>query len=253
MAGRPIAVTVQYPGHEHEQRIHELGAGTGFEFVPLLSKPAPVRTDSVSYARELVAALPEDAPPVGAVIAWCTSSAIGLEVARLLEERSGVAPVFVALDGVRCTAVHIAEAYQEAVRRYAPGRTGELTFDADEVRTRPDAVLDAVRAELTRYATEVLLGGIGQADWAAPIVDEVVAVSMDWLTLLVAAHNSAHDPWDGEVVVVTSAETQFPGSWPGIPRLSTVELKCSAAELIGAEEIAPLVAGYLAGSATDRA
>lgn len=253
MTGKPIAVTVQYPGYEHEKRIHDLGTGTGFDFVPLLKRPAPNRTDAISYAVELVSGLSQNSPHVGAVVAWCTSSAIGLEVARLLGKQSGNPPVLIALDGVQCTAAHINEAYQEIVHRYAPGRTGELSFTEADVRTRPGEVLGAAHAELSGYATEALLGGDAKAEVAPSIIDEVVAVSMDWLTLLVSSHNSTYEPWHGEVVVVTSSETQFPGAWPGVERLRTVSLNCSAAELISANEIAPLVTEYLTSPTATRA
>lgn len=256
MGLRSTAVTVQYPGFESELRIHELPVGPDLELVPLLTDPPPQRTDARSYASDLVDRLDPARSPVEAVIAWCTASAIGLEVARLLAERTGTAPVLIALDGTVCTAQHVEQAYQKALGRYGNAGQAAVSLTAAELRSQPAATVAAMRAELTGYASARLLtdpDDPDQAELIAPMVEEVVEVSLDWLIQLIAAHNTEHLPWDGEVIVVTSAQTPFGGSWPNLAGLEVVALDCPAEELIGAPAVAELLNARLAHRAASGA
>ncbi|WP_158841382.1 hypothetical protein [Saccharothrix deserti] len=211
----------------------------------LLKDPPPRRTDAASYAAELVSGF-TDTRPVQVVMALCMAAPIGLEVVRLFAERDGRPPVFLALDGAPCTVEHVADAYRATIERYRAGdRPGRVEFTADRLRSCPDEVVADITAELTELASAKLLGDPRHADVVAPMVAEVVTVSVDWLVHLIAAHNSDFPAWQGETIIVTSNETPFGGTWPRVPQARVVPLDCSADDLIGADAVTALLVEHV--------
>jgi hypothetical protein len=231
-----VGVTVQFAGIENQETIHELDLSPEVKLTPLLTDDPPRRTEAVPYAEDLLRAhIPGD--DVALVVSTCTAAPIGWEVARLLGTRSGSAPVFVAVDGVPCTSQNVIDAYHSALTRYrAADRPALVTVTESALRSRPAELLDAMRAELTGLATTALLGGRAPDGLTDPIVDEVVSVSLDWLTHLVAAHNAPYTPWDGAATVLASQDWSLGGDWPGASSTRIIRVECTAEELIGAAE-----------------
>ncbi|MEV5721080.1 hypothetical protein AB0L41_45060 [Amycolatopsis mediterranei] len=234
-------MTVQYPGLDGELPIHGIDLGTGIR--PLVTEPPPRRLDARAYAADLAEGL-TDEEPVDLVITQCMSTSIGVEVARLLVAR-GHRPLLVALDGAPCAARHVAGSYRDTLRRYRADSAG-LAVTGAALRAHPADVLSAMRAELTGAATAALLAGAADAELVAPMVDDVVTVSMSWLGHLVAAHNAPGEPWPGETLVVTSRDTPFTGPWPAVPAPETVALDCAATELIGSDAVREVLRSRLA-------
>jgi hypothetical protein len=236
-----LTVTVQYPELDHELPIH--GIDLGAEIRPLVTEPPPQRLDARAYAADLAGGLADD-EPVDSVITHCMSTSVGVEVARLLAAR-GHRPLLVALDGAPCAARHVAGSYRDTLGRYRTDSPG-LAITGAGLREHPADVLAAMRAELTRAASAALLADATDADLVAPMVEEVVTMSMNWLVHLVAAHNAPQEPWPGETVVVTSRDTPFTGPWPAVPAPATVAVDCAATGLIGSDAVREVLRSRLA-------
>ena len=247
MTYAPIAVTIEYTRTRHSARIHHLAERLGFDIVPLLNKPMPMSLDAKTYAADLLRGLDGDERPVGLVVAFCFGSPIGHEVVRLLSERLARAPRYVSLDGAPVTAQQVALAYAEMVAAYGTGdHRPRVTVTGEALRDRPAELVADVRAELTELATARFRKVSQQPERAARMVDEVVQVSVEWIGHLVAGHNAAFPPLEGEVVLVTSAETAFPGPWPGAANTRRIGVDCPAADLVGRPEVARVLAEEMA-------
>ncbi|HMC71994.1 MAG TPA: hypothetical protein VKJ07_22750 [Mycobacteriales bacterium] len=254
MSSAPIAVTIEYPRVEHPVRLEHLVVRLGFPVVPLLVHPFPTELDAESYAATLVRRLDGDERPVGLVVAVCLAAPIGHEVARLVTGRQGFAPTLVALDGAPVRPFDVIKAYEDTVAAYGgPDCRPRVSVTETALRQRPEQLLADIEEEFVDAATAALRERSVRAGTAAPIVRDTVGTSMAWLRHLVAGHNAAFPPWDGQVVLATSDEAYFLRDWPNAARTRRVAIGGRSNELVGHPTIPSFLTAEMAAVSGTRA
>jgi hypothetical protein len=249
MDASSIAVTIEYPRVRQERRLHDLADEVGADMVPLLDEPAFFGLDATSYAKALVEQLTDERRSVRLVVAVCLAAPIGHEVARLLTELRGVAPVLVVLDGTPVDVADFVTAYHIAIEGYG-GRPSQarVTVTGTDLTNSPKRILSEIRAELIDLATEQLLGGSRHGDLVSPVVDRVVNVSMAWLCQVIAAHNTEFHAWEGDVVLGTSDEATFHAEWPGARRTREVAVGGLSEDFATNPQVLRLIADEMAAA-----
>ncbi|MEU4244958.1 hypothetical protein [Actinoplanes sp. NPDC026619] len=222
-------LTLDYPGYEERPRITGL-IDAGLDCVPLMRAPLPRRPEAIGYAETLLAAR-SDERPVRAIVAYCMTSPIAHEVARMTAARDGLPVLLVALDGAPCPDSLVAQEYATLVRRFGGEGPPRVVPTRDELIADPAGVLAAMAAELTEVATRATADGEPDEITVA-LVRDLVGKSSDWLTQLVAAHNALFPPWPGEMLLIVSRDHPFAGPWPGAAASRVHRVDCSREELL---------------------
>jgi hypothetical protein len=233
----PVVLALDYPGYRKEARIEELGLDRhGVRVLDLLRGPLPRAVTGAGYAARLLANVPSGPGPVAAVAAYCASAPLAFEVAAAL---GGEPPAIVLFDAETTSRDSITADYRARL-----GGLGvqldeaELSerVDADALADDPERLVEELTGDLARRAHAALrAAGADEAESAASATHMVNAYT-DWLSHLVAAHHARTSPWEGEVLCLTSSDTDPFGFTCAAGRQRALRLSCERFELLRSEE-----------------
>jgi hypothetical protein len=245
-----VLLALDYPGRRDEARIADLHLeANGWDVRYLLQPPFGRLPDSASYAGHLARRFGPFGPEVSAVLAYCMAAPIAQYLAVLLQ-----VPL-VLFDGEPATAEAVERELEVAKKQLGWTRNAGSAaerFPEDQLRARAADCARRMREILVPLAAGTLRSdGVPEPDAvteAGPVAD----FYLDWLTYLIAAHNTDWPRWPGPVFHVMSRGHGYDGDWPGVDSTQLRRVDSERNELLGQPRTRDLARAFLSGIATKR-
>lgn len=245
-----VLLALDYPGRRDEARIADLRLeADGWDVKYLLQPPFGRLPDCASYAGHLARRFGPFGPEVTAVLAYCMAAPIAQYLAVQLQ-----VPL-VLFDGEPSTTEAVERELEVAKKQLGwsrnAGSAADL-FPEDQLRGRAADCARRMREILVPLAAAALRAdGVPELDAAAeagPVAD----FYLDWLTYLIAAHNTDWPRWPGPVFHVMSRGHGYAGDWPGAGGTLLGRIDSERSTLLGQSRTRDLARAYLSEIATRR-
>jgi hypothetical protein len=244
-----VLLALDYPGRRDEARIADLRLETdGWDVKYLLQPPFGRLPDSASYAGHLARRFGPFGPEVSAVLAYCMAAPIAQYLAAHLR-----VPL-VLFDGEPSTAEAVERELGVAKKQlgWSQNAGSADRFPEGQLRIRPADCARRMREILVPLAAGTLRAdGVPEPDATAeagPVAD----FYLDWLTYLIAAHNTDWPDWPGPVFHVMSRGHGYAGDWPGADSTLSRRVDSERNELLGQPRTRDLARAFLSEIATKR-
>ncbi|MBD0689554.1 hypothetical protein [Streptomyces sp. CBMA123] len=238
----PQLLVIDYPGRRKTGHVADLRlADHGVDVHYAMRAELPDELHGAAYARQLIARSGVAPARLAGVVGYCMAGHLAQEAAARLTAATPAPPALILLDSGPSSADELWEECRDALGVLGGGRsavpideaTGRLLFDPGRLRAEPHRTIEEVRSAVRQLAVEMLAEDTADEEETeeatAPLVDHF----LDWLTHLVAAHNSASPAWGGDALHIVSRDHPFRAAWPGAQSTSTVTIDCARNDLLG--------------------
>ncbi|WP_406292872.1 hypothetical protein OG948_00645 [Embleya sp. NBC_00888] len=248
--GAPLLLVLDFPGYRTEARVRDLRLDEhGLRVHELLRHPLPRETTGAAYIRRLLSAHPVPAVPVAAVLAYCASAPLALELAEATAGRQRHLPQVILFDAVASTRDAVRAAHRDALARLGPVRAGEETADPAFLSADPDYFVEAAVRDVERKAVDLLRADGATAHEATESAAHMAGGYADWLTHLVAAPRSRASSWSGNILRIASADHPRDAFPVTAHRVEDVQVDCAREHLLRDEGTRTAVLSFLAATA----
>jgi hypothetical protein len=208
---------------------------------------------AAAYARHLISRAQVDPSRLSGILAYCAAGSIAHEAAALVAEVAPAPPHLILFDSGPCRPAAVESELRATLERYGGRRLAAVLDDPDNqallrggaLRDRPDRLVGTLEAALTRFAVDTYLADAGDGQDTDDVVAPVVGHFLDWLSYLVAAHNSDFPAWAGDVLHVVSRDHPYRADWPGARSTRAVITTCAADALLRSDDARAAVLAQL--------
>jgi hypothetical protein len=254
--GLGSVLVLDYTGRRPEAPVSELNLESrGYTVHYLLNPPFPRRLSADAYARELLDRL-GSVGDVRAVLAYCMAAPIAQELAAAVHAVTGRALPLILFDGEPASTSGVQEQYEIALRKLGdllgvdPARlTPPAPLVERALREHPEKELQAMRAGLLRVGEIAAADAPDDSEDVMADAEAITEYYLDWLSHLVAAHNTSWPAWGGPAYQIASHGHECGSSWPSATRTVTVPIDTSRIDLMKEGRTAEAVVSILAGEA----